>query len=156
MASSTQLEQWAKSNRVVGFLGVFPADELPPRVPQGPWSLVVNYEGHKLPGDHWVGCIGSHGRAVWCSSFGLPPDGADLILRDDTHFKMWLRGVAPHGWTYNKIQMQSLTGDACGEYSVYACKVRGGPLQNPEAYQWVSKNRKRNDAEIKKLVRLKP
>lgn len=88
MSSSVQLERWAAKHRIPGFLGVFAADTLPRSVPQQPWSLIVNYEGHTEPGDHWVACIGSHGRALWCSSYGFPPDEpADVLLGDKRHSK---------------------------------------------------------------------
>lgn len=156
MSSSVQLEAWAAKHRIPGFLGVFAADALPRSVPQQPWSLIVNYEGHTEPGDHWVACIGSHGRVLWCSSYGFPPDEpADMLLGDKTHFKSWLRSIAPHGWQYQRYGMQSFSpsSDACGEYALWFCKSRGGPAQNPAAWFFVSKrNRDKNDMTIKKMV----
>lgn len=156
MSSDKQLEKWAAKHRIPGFLGVFAADTLPRSVPQKSWSLIVNYQGHTEPGDHWVACIGGHGRALWCSSYGLPPDGADVLLGDKTHFRDWLKQIAPHGWTYNKTSMQSYgpASDACGEYALWFCASRGGPVQNRVAWHFITKNRRENDVAIKKIVTL--
>ena len=156
MASGDQINTWALRHKVRGWLGVFASDTLPAHVPQTPWSLVVNYQQHTQPGDHWVSAMGSHGRAFWFSSFGLKPDAADGILGDRTSFREWLRRVAPLGWQHNRIQLQSLAGDECGRYAVYACKVRGGPMESPGAYTWASRDLEQNDAVIKQLVKLAP
>ena len=156
MASSEQIDAWARKHRVRGWLGARPADELPAHVPQTPWSLVVNYQGHDHPGDHWVAAMGSHGRAYWFSSFGLPPDGADVILGDRTQFRRWLSRVAPRGWKHNEVPLQSLEGDTCSKWGVYACKVRGGPRGVPAAYGWCGRDRKRNDAGVSRVVRFLP
>lgn len=154
MSSSLQLDSWARQNRVRGWLGVFASDTLPNHVPQTPWSLVVNYQRHTQPGDHWVAAMGSHNRAFWFSSFGLQPDEADGILGDKTQFRKWLRRIAPLGWRYNTIQLQSLQGDECGRYAVYACKYRGGPMEASASYPWVSGDLERNDSMVKRLVQL--
>lgn len=154
MSTSEQLDMWAKKNKVRGWLGVFSADTLPRHVPQTPWSLVVNYENHNEPGDHWVAAMGSHGRAYYFSSFALPPDGADGTLGDRTRFRSWLSRIAPRGWRYNRVPLQSMQGDTCGLWSVYACKVRGGPCEVPAAYAWASTDRAESDRRIAKLVRL--
>ena len=153
MSSGNQISTWARKNQVQGFLGVFASDELPASVPSKPWSLVCNYQNHASPGDHWTATFGAGGRSYWFSSFGLPPDGADSILGDKTSFRQWLNSVSPKGWTYNKEPLQSLTGDTCGNWSVYACKVRGGPRQRPKEYGFVGSNKKKNDLAIMKLVR---
>lgn len=153
MASSEQIGDWAEKNKVRGWLGVFSADTLPRSVPQLPWSLVVNYQGHDEPGDHWVSAMGSHGRAYYFSSFGLKPDAADVILGDRTRFRAWLNRIAPRGWRHNTVPLQSSLGDTCGRWAIYACKVRGGPREVPAAYAWTSRDRVANDSRIKQLVR---
>jgi len=153
MSSGNQISTWARKNQVQGFLGVFASDELPASVPSKPWSLVCNYQNHASPGDHWCAAFGAGGRSYWFSSFGLLPDVADLILGDKTWFRGWLNSVSPKGWQHNTVPLQSLTGDTCGNWSVYACKVRGGPQQRPKEYGFVGSNKKKNDLAISKLVR---
>lgn len=141
MSSSIELVRWAAKHHIPGFLGVFAADTLPRSVPQQPWSLIVNYEGHTEPGDHWDACIGSHGRALWCSSYGFPPDEpADMLLGDKQYQRYGMQSFSP-------------TSDACGEYALWFCKSRRGPAQNPAAWHFVSRrNRDKNDTTIKKKV----
>ena len=157
MSSSTQLVEWAKQHGIKRFMGVFAADTLPVAVPLEPWSLIVNYQGHTEAGDHWVACIGGEGRAQYISSYGLAPDAADSILGDTTHFARWLNKIAPKGWDYNRVGMQSyaVSSDVCGQYSLWACKHRGGPTLRPEAWSWITSNRRQNDATIKRLVKLR-
>jgi len=156
MSSNVQIDAWAKKKHVRGWLGVFASDELPERVPATPWSLVVNYQDHFHPGDHWCSAWGSNGRAYWFSSYGLAPDGADPLLGDVTHFRRWLSRIAQRGWDYNKVQVQNYVpgSDACGQFSLWACHTRSGPKENPAAWSWASRNYWRNDRLVKELVRL--
>ena len=158
MSTTSQIAAWAIKNKVPGWLGVFSADRLPTTVPLKPWALVVNYQGHTEPGDHWVGAFGMSNRAYWFSSYGLPPDHpTDELLGDTTYFKAWLNKIASKGWKSNHIGVQSFSSesDSCGQYSVYACKVRGGPLETPGAWSWISTNKLLNDRRVKQIVHFK-
>lgn len=46
------------------FVGVFPLNKLPPHLPHGSGSFIVNSDTHNLPGEHWLAVSYKNGGIV--------------------------------------------------------------------------------------------
>lgn len=131
MTSSTQLEEWGHRHIGPGFLGVFMSDETAAassalwnaRRQPGPKSLIFNYDPRSKGGSHWVAVrIDESGFLDWIDSYGLAPDADDKVLRDKTKFRQWCEAESRHGrWAWNQLDLQSIEGTTCGQYSLWSC-----------------------------------
>ena len=92
------------------FLGVFPIDNLPHRIPQYPAIMIVNTQSHNLPGEHWLSVYISgnrHGEVF--DSLGLS------LSKRLTH---WLNQFTKKWRTSTKVY-QNPFSDKCGGYALY-------------------------------------
>lgn len=90
-------------------VGVYPADRIP-RVWTYPTAFVVNTDGHKLPGAHWVAMyVDRHGHGWYFDSYGLPP----IIPQ---HLSRLRRNCRLFRW--NATRLQGLHSQCCGQYCV--------------------------------------
>ena len=92
------------------FLGVFPIDSLPERVPHYPSCMVINTQSHNLPGEHWISIfITKDKRGEVFDSLGLPL--SNFLIR-------WLNRFTK-SWRYNRKTYQRLSSDKCGAFVIY-------------------------------------
>lgn len=163
--TGAQLDQWCRSHRVKGFLGVFCSNNMPEisaeqRRGDGA-CFVVNHSPCDSPsgGSHWLGCRVRGDVAFWFDSFGLPPDAPlenELMGAPSDpppHFAQWISEQGVTETRYNDRDVQSVGSDVCGEYASYFCK-HGLPQQNRLAWRFLSSNLTQNDRTIAKLVRV--
>ena len=151
-STAHELEKWARKNNVNSFLGVFPADELPPATTIAiPAAFVVNYDPARLPGSHWVSCMISRDYVTWFDSYGLAPDADDIILGHKTYFRKWLSAVCRRlglkNYDWNKFDLQAMRGITCGHYALWFLK--NGPKKGWEMF---GSDLEANDRLIQRLV----
>lgn len=98
------------------FIGVFPRDRLPRRLPpRRPLLLVCNTDKHDKPGKHWIAIyIGRDMRGEYFDSSGMPP------LKD---FEMFMNRFS-NVWIYNDKQLQSIISYVCGHYCIMYCILK--------------------------------
>lgn len=92
------------------FLGVFPCDRLPNRLPmRRPLLLVCNTDPHNKPGQHWIAIyLDENNRGEYFDSLGLPPT---------IHFEIFLRKFCRY-YIYNNVQIQNFISHYCGHYVI--------------------------------------
>lgn len=100
--------------------GVYPADRIP-KVLTKPIAIVVNTDGHKLPGAHWVAMyVDRSGHGWFFDSYGLPPIVPDHLTRLRRNCRLF---------EYNATQLQGPSSQCCGHYCVmflhYMCTGLG-------------------------------
>jgi hypothetical protein len=93
------------------FTGVFPSDKAP-HITQFPTTLVLNTDKHDEKGAHWLAIyIQDNSTVEFFYSYGLPPE---TYGKDITRFVNKYPNIR-----WNKIVMQSLTSNVCGQYCIY-------------------------------------
>ena len=95
------------------FLGVFPCDRLPDKLPpRRPLLLVCNTDPHNKPGEHWITIfLGENSNGEYFDSFGgdIPAIFCRFL---DKYCATWLRSYK---------QTQSALTKFCGHYCVFYC-----------------------------------
>lgn len=93
------------------FIGVFPSNRLPPKLPtKRPLLLICNTDPHNKPGQHWVAIyIGNNGTGEYFDSLAMPP--LKPFVKFLTRFC--------NEWTTNDKQLQSVISRFCGHYCVF-------------------------------------
>ena len=89
------------------FLGTFPCDQLPQRLPHT-FSLVVNTDGSDEPGSHWQSIFGRGDIVYFMDSYGNPPKRE--ILKFCRQF--------PHIF-YNAMSHQRIDTKTCGGFALF-------------------------------------
>lgn len=93
------------------FIGVFPIDKLPSRIPHYPCFLVVNTQAHNLPGEHWLSIyISKQRKGEVFDSLGQPIGN---------FLRRWLTSHAINGWTSNRRIYQNPLSDTCGAFAIF-------------------------------------
>jgi hypothetical protein len=96
------------------FLGVFPIDRLPNRLPPyRPLLLVCNTDKHDKEGEHWV-VLFIDTKGEFFDSLGEPPART---------FETYLNRYC-NSFETNERQLQSITSYFCGHYAVYYCLMK--------------------------------
>lgn len=96
------------------FLGVFPIDRLPNRLPpRRPLLLVCNTDKHDKDGEHWI-VLFVDLKGEFFDSLGEAP--ARIF---ETFMKMNC-----NSFITNEKQLQSMTSYFCGHYAVYYCLMK--------------------------------
>ena len=155
MTSAGMLERWGRAHITNSrFLGVFPADRLPPPDDfEPPVSAVFNYNPAHMPGSHWVAVLVQPSSVSWFDSYGLGPDSPDLLVGHLTYFRVWLSRVCQRlglsSYGFNCADLQSPGETTCGQWAVYFAK--NGPKTGWEAF---GPDRGYNDRLIQQLVRV--
>lgn len=153
MSSSTQLKDWCKQHKVTHFKGVFCSDQINEVPSQNNFGVIFNYDPHTKDGSHWVACRKEGHEASWFDSYGKEPDADDLILSDKTKFKTWLYSIASTVHV-NKVDVQHLSTDVCGQYSCWFL-LHGFPDEDNPAWSWIHpEDTALNDRTIKQYVDL--
>lgn len=107
--NTREIVQWLQSEP--GFLGVFPVNKLPGRIPPIPTELklVVNTDSDNLEGQHWIAILRkSDGHVEIFDSFGQFPS---------SEVQLWASKHGTH-WVHNTKCIQPATSTLCG---VYCC-----------------------------------
>ncbi len=126
------------------FKHVLPRDMLPPSV-NYPSAYVVNTQGKKHPGEHWLAYYyNEDGNCDFFDSFGFSPILYGLTdFLDKTSIK----------WKYNENQIQSLTSEFCGYYCVYFILLRSRNIPLETILKlFDTKHFFKNDLRIKHLL----
>lgn len=90
-------------------VGVYPADRIP-KVWAKPTAFVVNTDGHKQPGTHWVAMyVNRDGHGCYFDSYGLPPVIPQHLQRLRRNCKFF---------RYSAKQLQGPESQLCGHYCV--------------------------------------
>jgi len=157
MTSASQLTSVLKN--VGGFRGVFSSDTLPDTFRPGE-SLVTNYDPSDKPGSHWVAMRhAKDGAGVYFDSFGLPPDAEDNILHDQTRFRDWLSQHTRQPLRWNRVDLQSLADNVCGEWSC-AFVLAGGLPEDRETRNWwqplMRGNAHARDELVRRFIGIRP
>ena len=128
------------------FLGVFPSNRLPRRIPTYPASLIANTDPASQPGEHWIAMyFPDKTKSEFFDSYGFPPSFYS------THFTKYLsQGKKRTG--RNKTSLQSLNSFACGYYCLYYLyfRTRGKSMKAIEQ-SFTPKNKQANDAHVEGL-----
>lgn len=93
------------------FEGVFPSDKIP-TIRKFPCALVLNTDKHDEKGTHWLAVYIQDKRTIeFFDSFGLPPEvyGEDITRFIKRYYRIQC----------NKIPVQSVTSNVCGQYCIY-------------------------------------
>jgi hypothetical protein len=119
------------------FLGVFPCDILPD-VETLPAGLVINTHPSTKPGEHWIAIyIDKDGHGDYFDSYGNVPQHKSIIS--------FLNINCPNGWNSNRITLQSVTGETCGQYCVLYLIMRSRGLSNQDYLRMFSRKSFLND-----------
>jgi len=121
---SQQLHWLVRTDRRLrpSFLGVFPADRLPPTHSPGA-GLIVNTDLADQPGTHWVAMYwDGDGRAEFFDSYGQTPQ---------SYHPSW-RNYLGRECRYTTRSLQSPQTTVCGHYCLYylSQRVRGRSLKD--------------------------
>ena len=105
------------------FVGVFPRDKLPSKVPY-PSALIVNTHPMGSPGEHWLAMFFNKAKnCEFFDSFGF--------TAKDYGFEKYIESLSRE-YKNNVFQMQDIDSNACGYYSIYfiLLKSRGFSLED--------------------------
>lgn len=124
-----------------------------------PFQIISNTAPSYKPGQHWVMLsVPLFGPAEFFSSYGLPPDASDGILKDVTHFRHWLKSNSATGqYVWNKMSLECLEDDTCGEYCVYAVR-HGLPESNRGAWEPILSKQtcQARDLAVRQITKVRP
>jgi hypothetical protein len=154
MTTNIQLDEFMKKQKktFAPFVGVFPSDKLPKINKGEDFCLITNYDPSFKNGSHWVALSVKGDKAYWFDSYGMKPDGDDLILDDKTRYMPYLLKYSDD-IIYNHIDLQALDSEVCGLYACYFC-IHGLPAKNKDAWKMFTSNTKNNDKRIQTLVKV--
>lgn len=92
------------------FVGVFPADQLPPI--QRETAMIVNTDAHDKEGTHWLAMyVQDEDTLEFFDSFGFPPSIYKPFISQYASQFSYVK--------WNEISFQSLTSNVCGQYCMY-------------------------------------
>jgi len=112
--NSIKIQQLLKKRCGQTFLGVFPIDRLPQRLPpRRPLLLVCNTDPHDKPGNHWIALYIAH-NGEFFDSFGEPPQKT---------FELYLEKHC-NSFTVNNKVLQSILSAFCGHYAIFYCLMK--------------------------------
>jgi hypothetical protein len=184
MTSTGELSTWCKRHGVSNFIGVFCSNDVPyiKTKPGNNVCFIVNHSpcNSVTGGTHWLACRIEGTHANWFDSFGFPPtsqlENNNMSPPGEAppQFDLMLKKFGVKTFSYNTLDLQSITSDVCGLYAAYFCK-HGLPLRKVGVYKlggdipydvtyhlkllsspwsFVTGNVKKNDDAIKRLVRI--
>jgi len=161
MTTGNQLSDWCIKHNVVGFSGVYCADNLPDVYRPQNLCFIMNHSPCDSPsgGSHWLACRIKGSHVSYFDSYGSPPHSplenqfmgspGDPVPQFDKYFKK----IGAVKVEYSKVDMQSIYSDVCGLYACWFC-LNGLPKQNPSAWAFLTTDVDQNDEIIKKLVQV--
>ena len=105
-----------KNITVTGFLGAFPYDEIPQKPDIDDFSLVINTQSSKEPGDHWLVLLYKKPYFYFLDSYGRSLHDETFPSEFTKTIKNYIGNVR---YKFNKKWLQQLTSNACGDYCIY-------------------------------------
>lgn len=138
--NSHQIESALK--RVTLFKGVYACDNLPNTFKK-PAAFIVNTDGQREKGEHWVVLIVLETRVEYFDPLGFPPF--------DPNFIRFIRMNARKKYYYNCKTVQNPESSKCGNYCIAFIKHRASHKSFRSFLQKFSKNTKQNDKLIAEM-----
>lgn len=99
-------------DKVPGFLGAFPFNELPDK-PSSDFSVIVNTDAG--PGDHWLALVRMQDKIYFHDSYGRKPDNELFTLEFIKSMKDYISGDC----VSNTKLIQQLMSNVCGFHCIY-------------------------------------
>ncbi len=129
------------------FLGVFPADKLPKKLPaKRPLCLVANTDVSTGPGEHWVAFyLPKKGVGEFFDSGGNPPGYWS---------PKFVEFLNRHGnsYTYSKRVVQAADSLVCGAYAIYFVMCRARKRSTRDIVNDFGTNRDANDLLVAECI----
>lgn len=97
------------------FLGVFPINILPIKIPHVPILFILNTNSANLPGQHW--------KAVYISKDRVGEVFDSLATPVSLQLQQWMNANALK-WTHSKLTLQNPLSPSCGAYVLYFVMTR--------------------------------
>lgn len=109
------IHNYANNKTKAAFLGVFPINQLPKRLPYLPLFFIINTNPGNLPGQHWKAVFIS--KKYYGEIFDSLATPVSLKLQQwmNTHTKRWI---------VSKITLQNPLSPSCGGYVLYYIMTR--------------------------------
>lgn len=104
-----------KLANVPGFIGAFAYDQLPPNSTND-FSLVLNTDPSHLPGEHWLAIVKNQTLIYFIDSYGRHYTDSSF---ETPFIKTVEKLIGQNKVVYNKMWLQQLTSNVCGDYCVY-------------------------------------
>ena len=105
------INNYADKNTKNAFLGIFPINLLPAKIPHHlPILFVVNTNPSNLPGQHW--------KAVYVSKDRNGEVFDSLAMPIDLRLEHWMNKFC-RKWTVSKLILQNPFSPSCGAYVLY-------------------------------------
>ena len=106
----TFINKFADAKTKEAFLGVFPINHLPQRLPKSPVLFIINTNSSNLPGQHW--------KAVYISK-NLNGEVLDsLATPTDLILEHWMNRFSRR-WSVSTLTLQNPLSPTCGAYVLY-------------------------------------
>ena len=118
-------------------------DKLPEQKPYHIKAYIVNTDPSTEEGEHWVAVIfNANNDIFYFDSYGFPPMEKEVLNFIQDHTTRW---------TFNKQTLQSLLGQTCGAYCIFALTTASQGSNLPKCLQktFYTINHHRNDQFIK-------
>ena len=145
---ASQLERVMRTDSIGKrqFRGVFAADRLPRTVPQYPSSYIVNTDPASKPGTHWVAFyFPNKDQGEFFDSYGQTPEFYHRAFENFLNHNSYR-------WTYNRIALQSLTSNACGQYCLWYLLHRSRGISIARTLGYFRKDKDWNDRMVKTFI----
>ena len=129
------------------FKGVLPRDKLPKKVvKQFPVSYIVNTDGSREEGKHWVAIyLENDERGDFFDSYGNPP--SSLAEEFDKFLK---RNV--HGYSFNDRRLQGAYSTVCGQFCLFYLYHRCRGYDTREITRMFGKDADINDVLVNEFI----
>lgn len=110
------IDIWKRLSKSAGFVGIFPIDKLPRKLPDDSCGGVINLDVSTGPGTHWVTFFKEKGRVA---EFFDP-----LGDRPPHRIESFLIRHSPLGVAYNRVPYQSERSILCGNFCIFYLERR--------------------------------
>lgn len=121
------IRKYADKKTNKAFLGIFPLDKLPQKLPYLPVLFIINTNTSNLPGQHW--------KAVYVSSNGNGDLFDSLATSVSLRLQKWMNTFTKN-WTTSKLTLQNPLAPSCGGYVLYYVLER---FKHKSMYSCISK-----------------
>ena len=109
------IQQFANKLTKEAFLGVFPINILPLKIPHLPILFILNTNSANLPGQHW--------KAVYISEDRVGEVFDSLATPVSLQLQQWMNANTMK-WTPSKLTLQNPLYPSCGAYVLYFIMTR--------------------------------
>lgn len=143
------LEIDKKLEKVAGYLGAFPYDEIPKSNNQA-FSLIINTSSSNEPGDHWLALVYRNNVYYFLDSYGR--DILDLTFPKE--FKEAIKSyISDQKIIYNRKLLQQITSNTCGAYGIYFISLLNDGISLKKSLAVFTDNLKYNDYYVSIFVK---